>query len=333
LIAFAMATSSLRKPAERDHRLEGGLSNTIDALVLYERVKVDGLSCERNIPKYPGLIPLLPHFEVVRLTHDEEQGAYGSIEALRDHIQGSAESADLFRGHTEAWMTAECNGGYPYPSARWDDVEMGLPDDLKHWAQLLRGTAIWGAACVSLLRTFYYQSLQEMIGGDLLLDPWKGAFYDRDKGPDILAIFDEKVRLEFIERKKKWLGVKPVDFSCPLLTSYVLNKSNQWSDVIKITLDLRDSKEARSYRTGIQELRNAIESHDNVVLDEIITGLESAANGWGKCLGTPIVPNKRIKLSVPFINLGIDLDIPDRRLRKTTADKLLVFIHKLIRYA
>lgn len=331
LIAFEMATYDGGTPAEISYREMGGVSNTIDALILYARATVDGLSCERNIERYPGLERLISNFEVVTLTAPEEQRAYGSIEVLRDHIHGSAGS-ELFRGHTEQWMTAECNGGYPYPSARWDDVEQGLPPELRHWAQLLRGTAVWGAACVSLLRTFYYQSLQQMIGGDLLLDPWKAAFYDGAR-PDILSIFDETVRKEFKQRKEKWLGIKPVEFSCPMLTSYVLNKSRQLSDVLDIALDLRESREAVSFRQGMRELREAIEKSDNVLLDEIMAALEDAAKNWSSRLGTPIVPDKRIKLSVPFINLGIDLDIPDRRLRRTTADKLLVFIHKILRYA
>lgn len=342
LISFTLASKYHEFPPgdlSGFHRLERGFDNTIEALVLYENIWIDGPSYQRNLEKYPELKSIVKHCRVIELDAADEQEAYRSIYELQNHIQGNSLTVDLFRGHTQTWMTDECDAGRTYPSSRWSDIENVLPENLREFALLLRSNLgkfipYSGAACLAILLTFYYQSLQRMVGADLLLDPWKGYFYEqRGTAPNILDMFDKSVRVAYYERKKKWLGREKIEIVFPLLTQFVFNKSNSWRDVLDISIQLRHSKEAITFRKGMAQLTEAIETNDNKLVDESISSLQNAQEIWSRRLGAPLVPDRTISITVPFIEVGTEFTIPNISIQKRASDKILVFIHLLLRHS
>jgi hypothetical protein len=271
----------------------------LEAIILYDSVHLDGPSVRRNdyaLETFEGLCDVV---KLIEMSPEDEGYCYSSILELTNHIAANPDVIDLFRGHTQTWMTDECGAEYTYPSSRWSDVERVLPENLLPIAQKLKTSfgsylPFSGAACLALIRTFYYQGLQKHFGYNLLLDPWKGNFYESASfGPSIVNMFDKTVRDNFIQRKRKWLSNQEVNIKIPMLSQYILNKMESWDGLVPICLDLRQSKLAIAFREGITHLVRAIEKNDNVMIDEILSSLESAQISWSKNLSNTIQPKKR----------------------------------------
>lgn len=114
-----------------------------------------------------------------------------------------------------------------------------------------------------------------------------------------------------------------------MLTSYVLNRCKSWRDLIDVVLDVRDGSKARGFRKGMKQLQAASAAHQNEEVDEILTQLSAAAKEWSSAL-RPKQLTKKVRITVPIINISTEIDVPDRRLGKTTADRLLVFVHSVL---
>ena len=341
LISFAKA-AKLEFPPKNNttfSKVQPGLESTIEALVLYDNIWVDGPSINRNRKVYPYLDSIISHCKILELNHSDEQLAYSSINELYNNIQGDSKTINLFRGYTEDWLSNECLISYIYPSAKWVDVENDLPENLKQIAKKLRiklgeFVPFSGAACLAIIRTIYYQALQRKYGTDLLLHPWKGAFYEQNGyGANIINMFDEGVRNAFYRRKEKWLGGKELEIKFPLITQHVLKQSKSWEDVLNKSIELRLSKEAKGFRQAVNDLVSALKNNDNVLVDEILSSLDSAQVIWKKQLGGPLHPERKITFTVPFINVGTEFRIKNKLWRNRSGDKILIFIHKLLRYS
>jgi len=319
------------------YRVQPGFENTLEAIILYDLVHLDGPSIRRNdyaIETFEGLKDVV---KLIELSPKDEGNCYSSILELTNHIDANPNITDLFRGHTQTWMTDECGAGHTYPSSSWSDVERVLPENLLQIAQELKisfGSYLpfSGAACLALIRTFYYQGLQKQLGYNLLLDPWKGYFYENASyGSSIVNMFDKTVRDNFIQRKRKWLSNQEVNIKIPMLSQYILNKIKSWDELLPICLDLRQSNLAIAFREGITHLVDAIEKNDNIMVDEILSSLEWAQVSWSKNLSSTIQPKEKVTFTVPIINLGTEFNIKDPLLTKKPADKILIFIHELLR--
>jgi hypothetical protein len=189
------------------------------------------------------------------------------------------------------------------------------------------------------LRTFYYDALHQMAGCDLVLHPLKASVYEppadesaKVLGKSVLDNFDADVRREFYERKARWLARRDTRIETPMLTEYVLRQCKSWSDLPQVVSDLRESRQARRFRTGITELNEARLHDDNKEIDKILAALDAARLEWQKALPAGGLKTT-ITLSVPFLRvLGVEKDfrVPDVKLNKSAADRLLGFVHLLL---
>jgi hypothetical protein len=121
---------------------------------------------------------------------------------------------------------------------------------------------------------------------------------DARPGQNILGMFDSTVRKAFYERKKRWLGRSDMSINIPMLTSYVLNKCRSWEGLSSVIRDVRESKDARLFREGLNELLDAVRSHDNLQADSIFSELSAAADQWSRHL--QVRPESSIGMSVPI---------------------------------
>jgi hypothetical protein len=331
----------------------GGLDEAINAFVLHDNLIFDGPSLRRNFDRLPEL---MDYQSFGRTLWDDdltlEQRIYESL--LQTHLpsmQAPESALDFFRMHTEDWMAAEIGTVRYFPSARWRDIQRELTPEGQKLAEGLQAlfgaqTPYSGAACAILLRTLYYDRLQQLASANLILHPLKGQFMGKiradgsfhdeqsqneswDSSMNILSVFDQSARKAFYERKQRWLGREDLSYDVPMLTSYVLNKCPTWKDLPKVLLDVRESKQAREFRGAVNQLLDASEIHENRQVDEVLLALSSAADRWSRDLREP-AKTKKISVSVPLIGLGADLDVPDIKLGKSTGDRLLVFIHMVL---
>jgi hypothetical protein len=355
LIALALAQRDNETPKHDSHafrRAHGGIDEAIEALVLYDEVLFDGPSLRRNFARLPQLLDLSKLGK--RLGEDDstlERKVYASV--LRDYVPRIQDpgpgSQHLFRMHTEAWMAAELGVESYYPSAEWRDIESELTDEAAAVAKSLRErfgphVPYSGAACALLLRTLYYDCLQQFASANLVLHPLKehvatqlgkqgtlprNQIWGDGVGANLLDIFDINVRKAFYERKERWLGRPDLTYEVPMLTAFVLNKCKSWQDLFQVVEELRNSKRASLFRESVRRLLDAAEQRRNEEVEEVLSQLNQAADEWSKDVRAKSV-SKKVTVSVPLININTELEIPDVKFSRTTGEKLLVFIHSIL---
>lgn len=355
LIALALAQRDSDIRAGDSHSFwcaHGGIDAAIEALVLHDDLVFDGPSIRRNLDALPELGALTSHGELLWESDTTlESRIYSSI--LRTYVPQIAKTdqslVDLFRMHMEDWMAAEVGVKGCFPSVHWGTILRQLNGEASALASSLQerfgvNTPMSGAACALLLRTLYYDRLQQFASAHLILHPLKGAFLGGIKEEDdpkalppdggwksstILSIFDEKVRRAFYERKKHWLGRVDLQFEVPILTNFVLGRCKTWRDLTAVVGDVRNSSKARGFREGMRYLTNAVTKRQNKEVDEILSRLSAAATEWSTDL-RPKSLTRKVRVTLPIINVGSELDVPDIKLGKNAGDHLLVFVSSLL---
>ncbi len=321
--------------------LHSGVDAAIEALVLYDELLVDGPSVSRNRLRLPEIQPFVSMCRTIATNEGDEEQIYRDV--LRnciDHITGGNNLlAELFEYPVEEFMAAEMGVAPYYPSAQWQDVEDHLGGEAAKLAAAISvksaGTSrASGAACLLLLRTLYYNQLQQTNNSDLILHPMKAAYYEDDSelrtGNTILNLFDEKVRKSFYERKMQWFGRPDLSFQIPMLTSYVINRCSMWRDLPKVIEEVRNSNEAKAFRTGLAAFIGAVESHDNQKVDAIVSELTTASEGWSHSINRKGL-TKAVKVTIPFTQASTEFNLPDKKIGKSSSgEKMLVFLHTIV---
>ncbi|MBV8884594.1 MAG: hypothetical protein JO235_11445 [Chroococcidiopsidaceae cyanobacterium CP_BM_RX_35] len=332
-----------------------GFENTLEAMVLYDNLLIDGSSFERSKIRVPEIEVFEEFCELVKVSNSEEKKYYASIQAFYQTIKGNSYTTELTSlleiNRSLMEEVEDLDKCLSRSVWRWEDIEEYLPDYLREIANSLK--AIMGeftpessAALINILRTFYYQALQLSLNTDLLLHPSKGHHYNDfyktriktniPSPASIVGMFDTKVRESYIKKQEDWLG-EGITFRYPILTQYLLNKTdNSWKDLIRVCVDLRNSDKAKNFRREVNILRDAIESRDRITVNEVVASLEKQAEVWSRNLGAPIGLTREVAVSIPLIivNPEIKLDVPDKKLgKKYPGEKILVFMHELLQYS
>lgn len=328
-----------------------GFENTLEALTLYDEVYVDGASFNRNLSIYPELEIIEKYIKVLQVSKLEESNHYRYIEKFYKKIQGSQATVSLFKkSATLRYLMEEVEGLHNHfhcSIQNWENVENILPKELldvtKSLKTILGENTPWSStALISILRLFYYQSLQSCFNIDLLLHPDKGRCYDNDLSAydtpipaKIVDMFDEKVRAGFYSRKEKWFGKRNLQLTYPMLTQYILNKKRTWNEVLDICINIKHSRKAKNFRHEIAQLKNAINNNDNVAVDETISALDKAVEEWSKDLSANISLKKKITVTIPMIvvEASTELLVPDKNIGETPGNKILIFIHEILSHS
>ena len=358
LIALALAQKDTETPndARTFWQLHGGIDEAIEAFVLYDNLLFDGPSLRRNTGRLPQLEILSRFGQVVSDSGIKlEREVYGLLLERYLPFFGESSAIASVTGHLHVgdWDLADLDGNRYYPSAGWRQIESEMTTEAREVAHELRkqfGVHVdhSGAATALLLRTLYYDCLQECTGSDLVLHPLKGQFLaqlrrgmgfgrrkprsEQPAGGALLDRFDEKVRREYYKRRETWLGQRNLDYAIPMLTVYVLGKCSSWQDLFKVIEEVRESNQARQFRTAVDWLLDAIRQHRNDDVDGVLAQIAVAADDWAKSLKLE-GPKKKVTISFPLPGFGLEteLEVPDVKLNRTPGDRLLVFIHTLLR--
>jgi hypothetical protein len=338
----------------------------IQSLVVFDRILLDGPSIERNsrsLEYVHWLAREADDIEIIDISSADERSLYKGATALARRTCFSGKSGNLIMpGRMPLALVKEMrrpDGREFRQSTYWEDFWRELESDeylkelLSVFCERLGGYApLSTGAFVALARSFYYLCLQESLGSSLLLDPSKaldspGFYYsDFDDYSDfnntlycgnILDLFDEKVRDSFLARKRKWLGEVPRSLSLPLLANYIdrESKSRGWN-VWRVIHWMRQSREVKIFRDGLAELQAAVDSNDASRLDAIFTELDAAAESWSSKLGVSRSKGGRgeisVSVSLPLVSVGKSIPLPHLP-RRSTSDKLLIFVNQLLSVA
>jgi hypothetical protein len=337
-LAIEDATTPFRDAAAMRAMYGAGLDGAIGAFVLYDDLRVDQPSISRNIEKLPSL-ELVTAIAPVVPTDLDEDGVYHAVaERYLRHLDVDAHLEGLAMLEADAATTAEVGTSTFGPAGSWREVESELSGAAAGLARRLRET--FGAtgpasasACATLLRTLYYDQLQQTIGADLIVHPAKAAVREPATGAPvrILDAFDADVRSAFAARRTRWLGNDEVSFEIPLLTEYVLTRCGTWRDLPAVIADLRTCKRAADFRRGVSDILLAVAAGNHAAVNAELEKLDAARAAWQHELGSGGV-SKTISLSVPLLPISADIEVPDRKLIPKASDRILSFVHLLLQH-
>lgn len=338
------------------------IDQAIEAFVLYDDLLLDEASVQRNALGLPqleqlsrvgrpvggaGSVAEKRAYELVLQSYLPVYGRDFAEAAIANVVDSSSLGLFEVAGHgqyhssfrnvaaeltDEGRHAMEVAGYYVHEAIR--DMGQRAPQcDLKVQAALI-------------MRTFYYLCLQQEARSDLVLHPQKGRIVERirheatnnlsvdqqigQQGSAVLNRFDESVRRSFYDRKARWLGYEDRAFEIPLLTAYVLKKCKRWENLLEVIADVRERGEARQFRASLARLVAATRAHENEEVDKVLAELDAAVETWSASLKQqPLRKKITVGLPIPGV-LQTDIDFPDKKLTKSHADGLLVFVHSLL---
>ncbi|HYI10809.1 MAG TPA: hypothetical protein VEK57_17245 [Thermoanaerobaculia bacterium] len=333
LIAVALATEDDQVNAGATHAMYArhpDLDAGILALTVYDQIFFDQASVERNVEKLPSL---------QRIT-SIAGNVYGGVPEDRVYDLVEKHSVPLLQPGAAVSVAADTAvagelGIAKYgPTATWRHVEheLGGKGALIAWqiGQKLKDENS-GPACAVLLRCFYYGMLHQLIGADLALHPLKATVYEPQPSVQrsILDNFDAQARSAFYARKQRWTGMTDRRVHVPILTEYVLRRCKTWPDIPNVIAEVRNSKHAIAFRKAVNTFREALQADDNKSVDATTSELDAALESWQKALAAAKL-TKDVAVSVPFVGVGTDFTLPDLKLNKTEADRILAFVYLLL---
>lgn len=317
-------------------RYGGGLDGAISAMVLYEDLVVDQSSVSRNIQRLPSL-ERIRDITATRNIDVDENTVYAAVARIYlSRLDPNAHLNALAMLEADLATTAEVGTSAFGPAGAWREVESELSGAAAELARQLREmfgayAPTSGAACATLLRSLYYDYLHQAIGADLIVHPAKAAVREPQSGAPvrILDAFDKDVRTAFAARRKRWFGDHYLSFQVPLLTEYVLGRCKNWHDLPNVVSDLRESKRAAGFRRGVSDLLFAAALGNNKDVNRELEQLDAVGELWQRELGGGAT-SKTLSLSLPFLPISSDWDVPDMKLNPRPSDRILSFVHLLL---
>src|ERR1044071_263574 len=317
-------------------RYGGGLDGAISALVLYDDLVVDQSSVSRNIQRLPSLQRVRDITNTRNIDVDEETVYAAVAKVYISRLDPNAHLSALAMLEADLATTAEVGTSAFGPAGAWREVENELSGAAAELTRQLREmfgayAPASGAACATLLRSLYYDFLHQSIGADLIVHPAKAAVREPQSGAPVLILdaFDKEVRTAFAERRKRWFGDRYLSFQVPLLTEYVLGRCKKWYDLPSVVSDLRESKRAIGFRRGVSDLLFAKAIGNNKEVNRELEQLDAALELWQRELGSGTA-SKTLSLSVPFLPISSDWELPDMKLNPAPSDRILSFVHLLL---
>lgn len=348
LIALAMADS---KNFDSGIHSWDELSAGVESLLLYDEILIDDISFERNVQRFPSLSELRDVCNPINNSEALESECYSLAASVLAPLLGHSGDwlVHALRRHLDAIDTVElsvCKESF-YPSTYWEDLAPRLSESEKELVLALErvlrsNTPFSRAALTSLVRLFYYLVAQELYQCSVALHPTKSSFL---AGIDdfearhadtvyrvpktIIDAFDSELRNNFDSEQRRWLGGNDLIFSPPLLVEYVFRKVSKKKGLIPTLLLLRDSEEAKEYRTGVMALVQHVSRSETSEVSRILADLNEMSRSWQNNLqsrkGRAMT---RVRVGIPFVRgLGdaIASLIPKRA--PTPSERIFTFLH------
>jgi hypothetical protein len=323
---------------ERRPRLSRGGAAAVEALVLFEKIYLDGRTVNIELPTFRWLDELDHGFVMTNNSYDEVQATYHRGMQMAAHIAATPSTADFLQTSTSP-IESEMLFRYSNDRQVWSDLRGYVAHDMSRDTEVFIDRLMndlhmdQPSGGILLARMCYYLALQEQLGSLLLLHPTKGyaAASSYGHASRILDVFDDRVRSAYRQRYEQWLGQPAQELSTPLLAGYVMRESDRRGWSVGRTISwLRTTAEVSQFRQGMAELMARVDAHDHAGIDEILSELERAAELWSAQIGAKL-PRRTVALqpAIPFVSPTINMPVPD--LKPTPGKKLLVLVDRLLR--
>jgi hypothetical protein len=356
LIALAMYDFGKAPPHDyrfdssrhKDAYLSNVLTPGMEALILYDDVLVDCLSFDRNQEKYPALSGLKEICSFTNQSVNQESECYSlAASVLTPLLERPGEwLVDALRRHIQPLDTVELSlhDRRFAPSTYWKHISGRLSKSEGELVVALervlgRATPFSGAAMTSLVRLFYYLVTQEIEQCSISINPTKGEFltglhgwrHDDNRIPrTILDAFDADLKKEYLERQVRWLGGTDLTFTPPILYEFAMERAKREGGLIPALLNIRNSVEARDYRSGVNQLATCVANAEGASIKAILAELEKMRYLW-QTKGKPKTGGSQIILSIPFVQgLGSKIaGLFPKRTASSSSEKIFTFLNRL----
>jgi hypothetical protein len=300
----------------------------VEALVLFDKIVLDGPSIEVNLAKLGWLNDLWDGITIRHMSRADTSRLYLRAATLFNSLNWS--SPTLMNYLTRWQLFGQAAGELSHEEhfdgslIDWDDVLQYLSDSQSEEAArgfILPphiGSKHAGKGALQLARHFYYVALQEQVGGALLLHPTKSLFVANTAprygySNRIIDVFDKKVQREYSIRRKIWLGDDVQEMSLPLLTRFVFAESRRRSWSIGRTIAwLREQPEVQLFRQGMRGLMDYVAAGDKAAISAVLHELEKTSDRLAENLGAPTRNHSRFSLqvSLPLLQPAFEVPIP-----------------------
>ncbi|WP_432979503.1 hypothetical protein [Dactylosporangium sp. CA-233914] len=341
--AILVDTSTLTElrlddPERRPHLDHRGAA-AVEALVLFDKVYLDGRTVNAELSAFQWQDELDHGFVMVNNSYDEVQTTYHRGMQLAAHIAATPPTADFLRTSTSPIELERPLRYTPDDQRLWSDLRGYVAHEMSRDTEIFIDRLMRDldmdqpSGGIILARMCYYLALQEQLGSLLLLHPTKGYAAASSYGyaSRILDVFDDRVRHAYQQRYEQWLGQPAQELSTPLLAGYVMRESDRRGWSVGRTISwLRTTAEVSQFRQGMAELMTRIDAQDHIGIDEVLSELERAAELWSAQIGAKL-PRRTIALqpAIPFVSPTINIPAPDPI--RTPGKKLLVLVERLLR--
>jgi hypothetical protein len=318
-------------PDPRDPAWDFVRHGGIEALVLFDRVVLDGVSVHNCYPEMHWLEFFDDRDIRILDTEPDEERLYERAALLFRSVDWSPRLvAPLIerRRNTNAATVEIGAGTISMPSLRdvlaplWkvggETIEAFLRPfrKLEETFEPVAGNPL-APVLATVVRLFYYLALQELTGGVLLIHPDKnlGLTGTPEYGPanSLMRAFDSRVRTAYDERCRRWLGRAVTGIEAPALGRLAVAECHRRGWNLGRTVGwLRQQPEVRAFRTGVRQLDTLLDREDHAGVDGVLAELQDAADACSRRLGAPVRPRGRFSLqaSIPFLQPAVEIPVP-----------------------
>ena len=247
-------------------RVTFSMAEAIEALILYDVVRVDGPSYRgfaegQRTTRYlhmqateeirQRLQALSTFFAPIEVSDEEMLEIYSDALSFLD--QSLRPRTDRYDRYEESLYsrlpyhlgddTSDMDAGvYGTPSSDLEHIRSAVPElavQLEQFVSVLqrKGHPSRAAWAVPLIRLLYYQNLQERHQLHFVPHPTKATITHSERvkntlGKSIIDYFDKNVRANFEKRKRDILGTSDLNMPLPLVADFVLHGVRDWSQLI-----------------------------------------------------------------------------------------------------
>jgi hypothetical protein len=299
------------------------VSNLIESIVIYDRIYVPkdvlnlNFACKEIADMFPGLIigesnhrtPDIHHHLIKDEVISQFLPLLGNKNPFEEYEKQHAEKIEQI--------------GHPYVSSIGITVPSRnrLPFKIRH-----------------TYYTWYCLNLAASLGVNYVPNPTRIKLFESpnfmeqipftDFRRDVLKFFQKVNRLSNERISEVFRSIDQVELPFPLIYNYV--RSEDSSELVRKTIELRESASARSYREFCRELETAFQQGNKQFLDQKANEIKELANQWAISLAQKR-PKKKVTLSTPFIGVAsTDIEIPWFDPFSSKRKPHFVFIHSLL---
>jgi hypothetical protein len=204
------------------------------------------------------------------------------------------------------------------------------------------GSHAWGTPFYIAMGTAFYLTSSQALGvpykpsvlraamlDDVLWEDYRSRSFNASEiAVSLLEKSRETVAKEYFERI---MELNLVELQFPCILSAVLRESESPADIIRVAMQIRDSKETRAFRNWSQKMTTTMQDGDLSKLGELVKELNDVVSDTNKSLGLTTNDGISVKLGWGPVSVGSSFSLPRILNKPIYLRRHLWFLHNMYR--